>query len=53
LPSTIRELAREGAQTMVEYTVVLGVITLAIITTLGLMSGVVESLYALVVGAFS
>jgi Flp pilus assembly pilin Flp len=32
----------EGGQTMAEYTVVLGVITLAIVTTIALLSGAIN-----------
>jgi hypothetical protein len=47
LPSTIQPLGRseigcEIGQTMAEYAVVLGVITLAIVTTLGLMSNTIQ-----------
>jgi Flp pilus assembly pilin Flp len=51
--STIRRLAREEAQTMVEYTVVLAVITLAIVTSYGLLSGSIQRILELVTGVFS
>jgi Flp pilus assembly pilin Flp len=35
----------EGGQTMAEYTVVLAVITLAIVTSFGLLSGAIETAY--------
>jgi len=38
---------------MAEYAVVLGVITLAIVTTLGLMSNTIQSLLEGVAGIFS
>jgi len=58
LPSTIQplgrfEIERERGQTAVEYAVVLGVITLAIVTTLGLMSNTIQSLLEGVAGLFS
>lgn len=54
MPSTIfAKLGREDAQTMAEYGLVLGVITLAIVTTVGLLSGSVQSVLELVAGLFS
>ena len=41
---------RERGQTMVEYAVVLGVITLAIVTSLGLLSGSISSAVNAIVG---
>jgi Flp/Fap pilin component. len=38
---------------MVEYTVVLGVITLAIVTTYGLLSGAIQSTFDTVRGLLS
>ena len=38
---------------MAEYTVVLGVITLAIVTTYGLLSGSIQGVIGQVVGLFS
>ena len=35
----VNEIDNESGQTMAEYTVVLGVITIAIVTTFSLMSG--------------
>ena len=48
-----RMLAREDAQTMAEYAVVLCVITLAIVTSYALLSGAIQSLFQLVVNVFS
>ena len=53
MPSTFRQLEREEAQTMVEYTVVLGVITLAIVTTYGLLSGAIQGTFDAVRGLLS
>ena len=53
VPSTIRTLAREDAQTAAEYTVVLGLITLAIVTTFAVLSGSIQSVFELVTGVFS
>ena len=46
-------LGPEAGQTMAEYVVVLGVITLAIVTSFGLMSGGIENVLSQVVGHFS
>ena len=53
-----RELARpwvksDGGQTTAEYAVVLGLITLAIVTTFSVMSGAIQGLYEKVAGLFS
>jgi Flp pilus assembly pilin Flp len=58
LPSIKQEIARrsverEGGQTMSEYAVVLGVITLGIITSYGVLSGAIRGLLQSVVGVFS
>jgi Flp pilus assembly pilin Flp len=58
LPHRNAELARrfgtrEEGQTMAEYVVVLGVITLAIVTSFAVMSGAIQSLLKQVVGLFS
>jgi Flp pilus assembly pilin Flp len=58
LPSTNQQLVRlwirrEGGQTAAEYAVVLTVITLAIVTTLGVMSGSIQSIFGRVAGLFS
>jgi Flp pilus assembly pilin Flp len=58
MPSTNRELARlsvehEGGQTAAEYAVVLGLITLAIVTSYGVMSGAIQGLIEKVAGLFS
>ena len=44
---------REKAQTMAEYAVVLGVITLAIVTTFATMAGSIQSVLEGIVGVFS
>jgi Flp pilus assembly pilin Flp len=41
---------RECAQTMPEYVVILGVITLAIVTSLALLSGSIQNLLSQVAG---
>ncbi len=43
----------EEGQTMAEYVVVLGVITLAIVTTFGAMSGAIQHILEQVAGVFS
>jgi Flp pilus assembly pilin Flp len=58
LPSTNQQLvrlwvAREGGQTAAEYAVVLTVITLAIVTTLGVMSGSIQGIFGQIAGFFS
>jgi Flp pilus assembly pilin Flp len=53
LPHTIHRLAREDAQTMAEYAVVLGVITLAIVMTIATMAGSIQTIFEQVVGLFS
>ena len=57
MPSTNQELARlsaesEEGQTTAEYAVVLGVITLAIVTTFAVLSGGIQSILQQVVGLF-
>ena len=44
---------RETAQTMAEYVVVLGVITLAIVATFTAMSGSIQTILEQIVGLFS
>ena len=44
------DIHHESGQTMAEYAVVLGVITLAIITTLGALSGTISSAVTAIVG---
>jgi len=44
---------RDDGQTMPEYAVVLGVITLAIVTTIGALSGGIQGVLERVVGLFS
>jgi Flp pilus assembly pilin Flp len=41
--SILEQFECEAAQTAAEYAVVLGVITLAIVTTIGLVSGSIQS----------
>ncbi len=53
MPHTIDRLAREDAQTMAEYVVVLGVITLAIVATFTAMSGSIQTVLEKIVGLFS
>ena len=58
MPSTNQQFARvwierEGGQTAAEYAVVLSVITLAIVTTFGVMSGSIQSILAQIAGLFS
>lgn len=58
MPSTNQHLARvwierEGGQTAVEYAVVLSVITLAIVTTFGVLSGSIQSILVQIAGLFS
>jgi Flp pilus assembly pilin Flp len=58
LPHKIQETGcrlRDGedAQTMAEYAVVLGVITLAIVTSYALLAGAIQDLLSRVAGLFS
>jgi len=53
LPHTIHRLRGEDAQTMAEYVVVLGVITLAIVASFTAMSGSIQTVLERVVGLFS
>jgi len=53
LLSTFRRLECEEAQTAVEYTVVLGVITLAIVTLYAALSGTIQSMFEATVSLFS
>jgi len=53
LPHPIHKLAAEDAQTMAEYVVVLGVITLAIVATFTAMSGSIQTVLERIVGLFS
>ena len=39
------KMKAEGGQTMAEYTVVLGVITIAIVTTIALLSGAINGAF--------
>ena len=42
---TINETTEERGQTMAEYAVVLGVITIAIVTTFAVLSGAIENAF--------
>lgn len=44
LHRTRADIAAEAGQTMAEYSVVLGVITIAVVATLGLLSTAVKSM---------
>jgi Flp pilus assembly pilin Flp len=48
---TIRRLREESGQTMAEYAVVLGVIVIAVVVTLGLLSNKITSVLANVVAS--
>jgi Flp pilus assembly pilin Flp len=43
MPGTLVKLHHEAGQTMAEYAVVLGVITIAVVVTLGLLSTAIQS----------
>jgi Flp pilus assembly pilin Flp len=43
MPDTFAKLHEEAGQTMAEYAVVLGVITIAVVVTLGLLSTAIQS----------
>jgi Flp pilus assembly pilin Flp len=45
------DLKEESGQTMAEYAVVLGVITIAVVVTLGLLSNKISSVLTGVIGA--
>ncbi len=45
------DLKEESGQTMAEYAVVLGVITIAVVVTLGLLSSKISSVLTGVIGA--
>jgi Flp pilus assembly pilin Flp len=45
MSKVVHEIDGENGQTMAEYTVVLGVITIAIVTTLSLLSGAVNGAF--------
>jgi Flp pilus assembly pilin Flp len=58
LPQELHKIVRrasgdERGQTMAEYAVVLGVITLAIVTTISMMSGAIEGILRAAAGLFS
>ena len=42
MPDTLAKLHHEAGQTMAEYAVVLGVITIAVVVTLGLLSTAIQ-----------
>jgi Flp pilus assembly pilin Flp len=44
---------RDEGQTMAEYAVVLGVITLAIVTSFGVLSGAIQTILGQIIGVFS
>ena len=46
-------IQREIGQTAAEYAIVLTVITLAIVTTLGVMSGKIQGIFGQIAGLFS
>jgi len=48
-----RALENQEAQTMPEYAIVMGMITIAIVTTISLLSGVVVTMFQNVVDAVS
>jgi Flp pilus assembly pilin Flp len=50
---TVRRIERDEGQTMAEYAVVLGVITLAIVTTIATLSDGIRGLFEQAVGVFS
>jgi Flp pilus assembly pilin Flp len=45
MSKVVNESDAETGQTMAEYTVVLGVITIAIVTTLSLLSGTINAAF--------
>jgi Flp pilus assembly pilin Flp len=47
----ITEIQQESGQTMAEYAVVLGVITIAVVVTLGFLSNKISSVLNGVIGA--
>lgn len=47
-----RWIEREGGQTATEYAVVLSVITLAIVTTIAVMSGSIQGIFVQIAGLF-
>ena len=49
----LERMRDESGQTMAEYAVVLGVITLAIVALFGTMSGAIANLFRQVVAVFS
>jgi Flp pilus assembly pilin Flp len=57
LPQELHKIVRasgcQEGQTMAEYAVVLGVITLAIVTSISMMSGSIQGILNAVAGLFS
>jgi Flp pilus assembly pilin Flp len=53
VPSVNQVLLREEAQTMAEYSVVLALITLAIVTSYALLAGSIQGIFELAVRVFS
>jgi len=51
LNQTIETVKNEAGQTMAEYAVVLGVITIAVVVTLGLLSTAIKSLLSNVIAS--
>jgi Flp pilus assembly pilin Flp len=47
----VNELRDQSGQTMAEYAVVLGVITIAVVVTLGLLSSAIQSLLTNVIAS--
>ena len=45
MSNEMNQIEGESGQTMAEYTVVLGVITIAIVTTLSLLSGAIDGAF--------
>ncbi|MEP6640544.1 MAG: Flp family type IVb pilin [Gaiellales bacterium] len=50
LPRIPPQVVEEAGQTMAEYSVVLGVITIAVVVTLGLLSTAVKTMLGNVIG---
>jgi Flp pilus assembly pilin Flp len=51
MPDTPAKLHHEAGQTMAEYAVVLGVITIAVVVTLGLLSTAIQGTLTNVIAA--
>jgi Flp pilus assembly pilin Flp len=50
LPRISHRVAEEAGQTMAEYSVVLGVIVIAVVVTLGLLSTAIKTMLGNVIG---